>query len=258
MEPKILSPRVVIIDDEPPARKKLRRLISDDGRATLVGEAADGLSAVSLIESERPDLAFLDIQMPELDGFEVLEEIEGPLPRIVFVTAYDEFALRAFEIAAVDYLLKPVERGRFTLALDRAIESGGAHDVANGGVHGGAEAVRRHVSAERSLSRFLVRRSNRMLLVPVESVEWLEAARNYVRLHTGGETHLVRAALAGLEQRLDPNLFVRIHRSAIVNLDAVDRFEPASHGDWIVYLRSGETVRLSRRYRDRLEALLGT
>ncbi|MDX1395177.1 MAG: LytTR family DNA-binding domain-containing protein [Gemmatimonadota bacterium] len=236
-----------MIDDEPPARKKVRSLLADDGRVDVVGEAEDGISAVTLIESERPDLAFLDVQMPELDGFGVLEALEPPLPRIVFVTAHDDFAVKAFEAAAVDYLLKPVERERFRVALDRALAT--ADD--------GLAAVREHVAAHRPLTRLLVRRANRMLLVAIESVDWLEAARNYVRVHTGGDAHLVRSSLTELETRLDPEVFVRVHRSAIVNLDAVDRFEPLSHGDWRVVLRGGGELRLSRRYRERLESLLG-
>jgi len=253
----LVNPRVVIVDDEPPARKKLRQLLVDDGRADLVGEADDGRSAVTLIEQERPDIALLDIQMPELDGFEVLEAIDGSLPRIIFVTAYDEFALRAFDVAAADYLLKPVERRRFATALDRAIEALG-QEAKQTQAEEALTTVRRHVASTRPLTRFLVRRAKRIVLVPVESVEWLEAARNYVRLHAGGETHLVRAALTDLEYRLEPDRFVRIHRSAIINLDAVDRFEPTSHGDWRVFLRSGKILRLSRRYRSRLESLLET
>jgi len=244
------EPRAIIVDDEPHAREKLRRFLAEDGRAVLVGEAGDGPAAVSLIEAHRPDVVFLDVQMPGLDGFQVLESLEiDPLPEVVFVTAHDEHALRAFEVQALDYLPKPVDRERFTRALDRALERVGR----------GEAYVRPVLSAlpARRLERFLVRTRGRMFLVPVEDVDWIGAAGNYVELHVGGDVHLVRGTLSALEERLPPDRFVRIHRSSIVNLERVRELQPWSHGDLVVLLRGGEELRMSRRYRDRLQEMFG-
>jgi two-component system, LytTR family, response regulator len=241
----------VLVDDEPPARAKLRRFLEEDGRVTVVGEAGDGAAAVRLVEEAEPDLVFLDVQMPGMDGFEVLEALEvDPLPRVVFVTAYEEHALRAFEVRALDYLLKPVDRERFTRALDRALEAAapGATD---------ARGVLSALAERRPLERFLVRTRGRMVLVPVEDVDWIGAAGNYVAVHAGGQIHLVRGTLQELEERLPAERFVRIHRSSIVNLDRVREMHPWSHGDLMVVLEGGEELRLSRRYRDRLEGVFG-
>ena len=241
-----MSAALVIVDDEPPARDKLRRFVTDDGRARIAGEAGDGLEAVRVIEAERPDIVLLDIQMPELDGFAVLEALDlDPLPHIIFVTAHDEHALRAFEVRALDYLLKPVDRRRFTEALDRALE----HPRTD------ARTALAGVT-DRLLERFLVRVRGRMRLVSVEEVDWIGGAGNYVELHAGGEAHLVRGTLREIEARL-PERFVRIHRSAIVNLDRVKELHGWSHGDLMVEMADGAELRLSRRYRDRLDGVFG-
>lgn len=241
-----MSARIVIVDDEPPARDKLRRFVDEDGRARIVGEAGDGLEAVRVIEQERPDIVLLDIQMPELDGFDVLAALEvEPLPHVIFVTAHDEHAVRAFEVRALDYLLKPVDRRRFTDALDRALDTPDADPRA---ALAGAST--------RPLERFLVRVRGRMRLVTVDDVDWIGGADNYVELHAGGETHLVRGTLREVEARL-PERFVRIHRSAIVNLDRVRELHGWSHGDFLIELRDGTELRLSRRYRDRLAGVFG-
>ncbi|MEJ2204363.1 MAG: LytTR family DNA-binding domain-containing protein [Gemmatimonadota bacterium] len=245
--------RTVIVDDEPHARAKLRRFIEADGRMALVGEAGDGVEAVDVLESTRPDLVFLDIQMPEMDGFGVLAELDPAVnPQVVFVTAHDQHALKAFEVRALDYLLKPVDQERFAEAVHRAIEAHGA----------GAEPDTRSVLSElpaerRALERFLVRSRSRMMLVPASRVDWIGSASNYVELHCGTDTHLVRGTLQDLEERLDPSRFARIHRSTIVNLEQVKELHPWSHGDLMLVLRDGTELRLSRRYKDRLGSVFG-
>lgn len=250
-------PRVVIIDDEPPARDKLKSLVSADGRLDSVGEASDGVGAVTLIERERPDLVLLDIQMPELDGFEVLEALDLPrLPHVIFVTAYDAHAVRAFDFRALDYLLKPVDPDRFSVALDRALESIENDDPAavTARIH---DAIRDRPATAAPLSRFVVRLRGRMLLVPAEDVGWISAAGNYVELHIGRESHLVRGSLQDVEARLDPARFVRVHRSTIVNVARIREMQPWAHGDMLLVLDDGSEVRLSRRYRAGLPGTFG-
>jgi two-component system LytT family response regulator len=251
----VTEPRVVIVDDEPLARAKLRRFIEDDGRVCVAGEAGDGIEAVRVIEEGAPDLVLLDIQMPEMDGFQVLEALElDALPQIIFVTAHDRHALRAFEVRALDYLLKPVDRQRFTAALDRVLET---LSVPARQANGDVRAVLAELPAERRvLERFLVRSGGRMLLLPVDSVDWIGAAGNYAELHAGRDTHMVRGTLQELEARL-PDRFARIHRSAIVNLDHVKELHDWSHGDLMLHLTDGTELRLSRRYRGKLEGIFG-
>jgi two-component system LytT family response regulator len=245
--------RSVIVDDEPHARAKLRRFLDADGRMELVGEAGDGVEALRVLEDTRPDLLFLDIQMPELDGFGVLEELDPTVnPRVVFVTAHDQHALRAFEVRALDYLLKPVDQERFEEAVDRALEAHRAGEAVN------SRSVLSELPAERRvLTRFLVRSRSRMVLVPAARVDWIGSASNYVELHCGKETHLVRGTLQDLEDRLDATRFVRVHRSTIVNMERVKELHPWSHGDLLLILEDGTELRLSRRYRDRLEGVFG-
>jgi two-component system LytT family response regulator len=249
------EPTVVIVDDEPLARAKLQRFLIDDARTRIVGEAGDGVEAVNLIETSRPDIVLLDIQMPEMDGFQVIEALDmDPLPHIIFVTAHDRHALRAFEVRALDYLLKPVDRQRFTSALDRALEEAGQ---AGSTVAVDARAVLSELPAERRLlERFLVRGQGRMLLLAVERIDWIGAAGNYAELHSEGSTHLVRGTLHELESRL-PDRFVRVHRSTIVNLDRVKELHDWSHGDLLIELVDGTELRLSRRYRERIEGIFG-
>ncbi|HEX2079342.1 MAG TPA: LytTR family DNA-binding domain-containing protein [Longimicrobium sp.] len=253
--------RVLIADDEPPARARLRRLLAADPRVELAGEAASGTEAVELIERLRPELVFLDIQMPGADGFGVLQAVDpAVLPHVVFVTAYDEYALRAFEVHAVDYLLKPFDADRFRTALARAMERVRARTPA--GADAGLEERIRRVLAEARpapayLERVLVRAGTRAVFLRVDEVDWLQAEENYVRLHAGRESYLVRGTLAGLEERLDPARFIRVHRSHIVNVASIRELHPWSHGDWMIVLRDGRELMLSRRYRDRLPELAG-
>jgi two-component system, LytTR family, response regulator len=247
--------RVVIVDDEPLARDKLRTFLARHAGFELVGEAGDGLSAARLIEGERPDLVLLDIQMPEMDGFEVLAAVDGePVPYIIFVTAYDRYAIQAFEVGAIDYLLKPVAPDRFDQALDRARHQldRGAGDLADRL----ARALEQVAPARPPVERFLVKDQGRSRFVAAGEVEWIEAAGNYLKLHTPGGTHLVRATMKEIESRLDPARFARVHRTSIVNVDRIQYLEPWSHGDQLMVMKSGERLMLSRRYRDRLPRTL--
>lgn len=263
--PAVAAVRVVIVDDEAHGRSKLERYLDELPGFQWVGEAADGLSAVELIEEVRPDVCLLDIAMPELDGFDVLDALEvEPLPHIVFVTAHDTHAVRAFEVHALDYLLKPVDRGRFGEAMERVREAvlqsrrGRGPAVPSAPPRSVAAGVAEEISPSRGpLSRFLVRSRGRMQLIPASQVDWIGAAGNYAELHVGEETHLVRGTMSGLEARLPEERFVRIHRSTIVNLDRIESLHPWSHGDLEVVLVNGTRLRLSRRYRGALEAMFG-
>jgi two-component system LytT family response regulator len=241
----------LLVDDEPPARRKLRMLLADWPTIEIAGEAGDGLAAVAAIEARKPELVLLDVAMPELDGFAVVEAIEPAVrPAVIFVTAHDTFALRAFDVGAIDYLLKPVTRDRLATALGRVLprlERGSRAD----------EAARTTQAVEAGtprtpLERFVVRSLDRLRIVSAADVRWMESAGNYVKLHTPGGVHLVRGTLQELERRLDPTRFVRIHRTAMVALDRVRSLVPAGHGDFTALLDSGDRVPLSRRYRGRL------
>ncbi|HSR52548.1 MAG TPA: response regulator [Acidobacteriota bacterium] len=249
--------RVLIVDDEPPARRKLRRFLDDEGDVEVVGEAASGKEAVAAIRRLRPQAVFLDIQMPEMDGFEVLRELErdvqeGFMPRIVFVTAYDQFALKAFEVAALDYLLKPFDRQRLSQALERLrreVEQAQRPDMQEG-----VQELLDHLRRRRQYAkRIMVRSQGRVRFLKTDEIDWIQAAGNYAELHVGSRSHLLRETLSTLEERLDPEQFVRVHRSAIVNLDRVREVHPYSKNDYTIVLASGHKVRMSRRYRDRLE-----
>jgi two-component system LytT family response regulator len=235
--------RVLAADDEAPARAKVKRLLAEDPRFLLVGEAADGTEALARVEALRPDLLLLDVQMPGLTGFEVLEAlgVEGA-PAVIFSTAYDAFALQAFEAHAVDYLLKPYDADRFGRALDKAhaLLLGGRTEA--GGLQSLLEA--------RKLERLVVKVGEAWVPLKLDAVWRLSAEDKYVRLYTGQGEHLVRQSLRALEERLDPTRFVRVHRGDIVNLDAVARLEPWTHGDGILVLKDGSTVILSRTWRE--------
>lgn len=248
---------VLIVDDEPMARERIADLLRSRTDVNLLGERGDGREAVAAIRELRPDLVFLDIQMPEMSGFEVIEALsEEELPEIVFTTAYDKFALRAFEVHAVDYLLKPFERDRFFSALDAArarIEARAGKAVAHQLSTLVAELRSRAAGAE----RVAVKTDGRIVLVDVEDIGWIEAANNYAALHTRGKTHLLRETMTHLEARLPADRFVRISRSTIVNLASVKELQPLFHGDYAVILHDGSRLTLSRSNRDKLDRLLG-
>jgi two-component system, LytTR family, response regulator len=241
--------RVLIVDDEPPARDLIREMLKTALDTVVVGEAGDGVEAARVIEELKPDLVFLDVRMPEQDGFGVLAALpEGPLPLVIFVTAFDAYAVKAFEIHAVDYVLKPFDRERLHEALERA--------RARARLARGEEQERRVLDLladlagqHRPLERVLVRIGVRFELVRTVDIDWLEAAGNYVTLHVGARTPLLRQTLSALERQLDPARFRRIHRSVIVNLDRIKEIRPALAGEYSARLHDGTELRISRSYR---------
>lgn len=241
----------MVVDDEPLVRRGLVRFLGRQPGVALTPEAADGVEAIRLIEEHRPDLVFLDIQMPELDGFEVLESLDPEAqPAVVFVTAYDEHALRAFEVHAVDYLLKPFDDERLATALERARQR---LDGSNGRPPDLTELLASVANRSRKSERLLVRAGGRIQFVPVDTVIWFEARDNYVRLHTPDGTHLIRETIKALGARLPADRFARIHRSTIVNLTKVAELRPLPSGDSDVLLDDGTGLRLSRGYREEFE-----
>jgi two-component system, LytTR family, response regulator len=252
--------RVVLADDEPLVRERLRTLLAPHPEFALAAECGDGAAAVEAIGALRPDLVFLDVQMPELDGFEVVEALpEARLPAIVFVTAFDEYAVRAFEVNAVDYLLKPLREERFETALARvAARLARAPEAeAASAADGELRALVADLRARQGLAeRFVVRQGTRLTFVRPEAIDWIDAAGNYVRLHAGGRAHLLRLTLKAVEARLDPDRFVRVHRSAIVNLERIVAVEPWFHGEYVLTLADGARLTASRSHSARLRALL--
>jgi two-component system LytT family response regulator len=248
--------RAIIVDDEPLPRERIATLLEGHPEVEIVAECGDGSEAVRVIADTKPDLLFLDIQMPELDGFEVLEALEGDrLPAVIFVTAFDEYAVRAFEVSAIDYLLKPIDPARFEQALGRALQRLTMPPDASGELQSFLARWR----AQRGFAaRFVVRSGGKVTFVRPQEVDWIDAAGNYVRLHAGGRQHLVRETMKSIESRLDPEVFVRVHRSAIVNIDRVVSLEPYFHGEYVVVMRDGSKLTSSRSHSGRLRALLKT
>jgi len=248
--------RVLIADDEPLARKGLRKLLGHEPGVEVVAECADGVEAVDRIQELRPDAAFLDIRMPGIDGFGVVEAIgPGKMPVTVFVTAYDHHALRAFEVHAVDYLLKPVTPERLHTAVERAAAMLGAAD--RNLIEGRIESLIRAMRPPGGrLERFVIRSVGKVSIVPVGEVDWIEADGDYVRLHTANKVHIHRERMSVLEESLDPAEFIRIHRSTIVRIGRISELRPLLNGDHLVVLRSGEQLSLSRTLRDRVFSVL--
>jgi two-component system LytT family response regulator len=249
--------RVAIVDDEPVAREGLRLWLTSEPDVTVVGEAGTPTEAVELVLRERPDVLFLDVQLPDGDGFDVIESVTAQhVPEVIFVTAHERHALRAFDVAALDFLLKPVREERFRTALQRA-----RVELARGEAREGParlSALLDHVrggpraDGSRRIERFAVRTRDRFVIVPADDVEWIGSAANYAELHVGAATHLVRSTMAELEAGLDPTRFARIHRGTLVRVDCIREVIPTSHGDYDVVLRDGTSLKLSRRYRGRL------
>jgi two-component system LytT family response regulator len=244
---------ILIVDDEKPARERLKRLLADIEGVELIGEVEDGTQAVELIEREQPDLVLLDIQMPGLDGFGVIEALEEP-PPIVFVTAYDEYAIRAFEVNALDYLLKPFSRERLEQAIHRAQETQAEEQDFASRL---APLLESLASQGHYLTRLAVRDRNRIRVLNVDEVDWVGAENENTLVHVGGEIYPIRRTLADLEMRLDPARFFRAHRSAIVNLDRVKEIVPWFKGSHKLRLTTGAEVELSRAQARALRKILG-
>jgi len=233
--------RAVVVDDEPLARSSLKALLRRDPEIELVSECGSGMEALREIRGKKPELVFLDVQMPECDGFDVLEQLGKDLPpALVFVTAYDQYALRAFEAGALDYLLKPFDNARFGRALERA-----------------KERIALGKDAPRKIERLAIKNAGEILFLKIAQIDWIEAADYYVCLHVGARTHLLRRSMNEVEEELKPGAFCRIHRSAIVNLERVRRLEVSEEGGTDVVLSDGTRLRLSRRYRKQLQGRLG-
>ncbi len=253
--------RALVVDDEPLARARMRTLIADHPELEIVGECGNGADAILAIEKHSPDLVFLDIQMPELDGFGVIEAV-GPdrMPLVIFVTAYDEYAVQAFEVHALDYLLKPVERERFAAALERAksrLDSPAAARSDPGPDKQQLQALLEHLGRrQRRDLRLAIKVDGRLLLIRTAEIDWIEAVDNHARIHVGADTHLVRDTLTRLESRLPAARFLRIHRSTIVNTERVKELQPWFQGDFVVILHDGSRHTSGRSYRQRLQAFI--
>jgi two-component system, LytTR family, response regulator len=254
--------RTLIVDDEPLARRNLRVLLERDSQIEILDECRNGREAVKAINAFSPDLIFLDIQMPELDGFDVLARV-GPeqIQAIIFVTAFDQYALKAFEVHALDYLLKPFDDERFAFALRRAKSQIEAREINRVSKRLLALLEERESLADSSaeknyLTRLMIKAAGRVVLLKVGEIDFIEADGNYAKLHVGRKAHLLREKMHDLEGRLDPAKFVRIHRSIIVNLDRIKELHPHLNGDYIVVLEDGRQLRLSRTRRENLEARL--
>jgi two-component system LytT family response regulator len=249
--------RTLIVDDEPLARERLRHLIRDIPDLEVVGECGDGRTALDAVRTLGPDLVFLDVQMPEMGGFDLLGRLDpGEIPAVVFVTAYDRYALDAFEVHALDYLLKPFDRDRFLKTVRRVRD----HLKARNGtaLPDRVQAMLRNVGSPGARpDRLVIRSAGRIVFLPTGEVDWIEAADNYVRLHAGRQVHLMRETMQVLEESLDPGRFVRIHRSSIVNIDRVREVQPWFHGKYVLILQDGTRLTTGRAYRAHVDRLLG-
>src|SRR3954452_17935426 len=249
-----MSIRVLVTDDEPIARRRIRRFLRAESNVDVIGEASNGREAIEAIRQHNPDLVFLDVQMPDVDGFGVVQALGvDQMPAVIFVTAYDEYALKAFEVNALDYLLKPFNRDRFQETLKHArasLERRRAGDLGRRLL-----ALVNDIKPETPprLERLVVKSGGRVFFLRTDEIDWIEAAGNYVRLHLGDESHLFRETMNRMEGRLDARRFVRIHRSRIVNTERIKELQPWFNGEYVVTLRDATRLTLSRGYRDRLQ-----
>jgi two-component system LytT family response regulator len=255
--------RALIVDDEPLARRNIRVLLEDDPEIELIAECGSGAEALKVIQRQAPDLLFLDIQMPEMSGFEVLERIEAAqIPAIVFVTAFDQYAIKAFEVHALDYLLKPFDDARFEKSLRQAKSQIEQREINQLSKRLIALLEDRGLQPEKMprggsyLSRLMIKSASRVFFLKVDEIDWIEAADYYVKLHVGRRSHLLRETMNDLEAKLDPEKFLRIHRSSIVNLDRIKEMHPHFNGEYVVVLQDGTELKLSRSRREQLQQIL--
>jgi two-component system LytT family response regulator len=249
--------KVLVADDEPLARERLASLLSQEPDMEMVGQARDGEEAVTAIHDDSPDLVFLDVQMPQMNGFDVIEAVgSDKMPLVIFVTAYDQHALKAFQVRALDYLLKPFDRERFKDALGRARKQ--LEREENGDLGRRLLALVKDLRRDQPKSdRLVVKSGGRLFFLRTDEIDWVEAAGNYVRLHVGPGSHLLRETMNAIEGRLDPEKFFRIHRSRIVNMERIQELQPWLNGEYAVLLRTGTRLTLSRGYREKLQDRLG-
>jgi two-component system LytT family response regulator len=248
--------RVLLVDDESLAREMLREMLQDDPQVTIVGESCNGHEALEAIRTHSPDLIFLDVQMPELGGFELLEALGKDIPRVIFVTAYDQYAVRAFEVHALDYLLKPFDQERFDISWQRARAQ--ILRDRDGGTDQRILALLEEMKAgKKYLERLVIKASGRIYFLETAEIDWIEAEGNYVSVHSAKKTHLLRETISSLEAQLDPKQFLRIHRSSIVRIDRIQELQPWFHGEYRIILQNGTQLTLSRNYRDKLQEALG-
>ncbi|MEZ5344860.1 MAG: LytTR family DNA-binding domain-containing protein [Pyrinomonadaceae bacterium] len=250
--------KALIVDDEPPARSVIRKMVAEDDEIRVVGECSTGIEAIEAIAKLDPDLLFLDIQMPDLDGFELIESLAGEkIPHIIFVTAFDRYAVRAFEVSPVDYLLKPFDHERMEKALEKA-----KTDLRNKNTKEQNDQVLSLLNQLRQkqdyLERFVIKKNGRVFFLSASDVDWIESDGNYLYLHAGAEKQMIRGTLKNIESRLDPDKFFRIHRSTIVNLDRIKELQVHFNENHVVVLKDGTELILSRRCRDILSKKLGT
>lgn len=244
--------QVLIVDDEPLACERIRTLLAGEADITIAGECHDGRTALAAIRKLAPDVVFLDVQMPELDGFEVLQNLDAAsLPVVVFVTAFDQYAIKAFDVCALDYLLKPFDRERFEQALERARAE---HSRRSAGhfdrrLRDALEALHQR---DQYATRLAIKSGGRVVFLRTPEIDWIEARGNYVELHAAGQSYLHRETMARMESTLDPAMFARIHRSTIVNVERIKELHPLFRGDFTVILRSGQELTLGKAYRARL------
>ena len=249
--------RVYIVDDEPLAVKRLRRMLEVTGRIDVAGEATDPEEALGFLRRTPADVLFLDIQMPEMNGFEVLKSLNTELmPHVIFVTAYDRYAIQAFEVHALDYLLKPFDKKRFHQALKRG-KAQVLQDQERSSNRELVALLKEMKVQSHYLDRLIIKSKGRVSFLKTEEIDWIEAQGKYVMIHAGEEAHLIRDAMNNLETELDPKKFVRIHKSAIVNIDQIKELHPLVHGDFRVILRDSTELTISRRYREKVDELLG-
>jgi two-component system LytT family response regulator len=248
--------RTLIVDDEPVARAHLRALLQARDDVEVVGECGDGRSAVEQIRAQSPDLVLLDVQMPELDGIDVVRTIGADrMPPVVFVTAYDQHALAAFEVHALDYILKPVNRARFARAIDRVVRLAQSAPAARDATPL-AQAVEELAAARPAVDRLAIKVGDRVLYLKLAEIDWIEAADDIVRIHAGRHVYEHRSTLSQLEQRLPSSRFLRIHRSTIVNVERIREFQPWFQGDWILVLADGTRLQSGKSYRQKIRELI--